>query len=258
MVESDKQEFSEMLRDAYAMHDRKLTAGMVKIWLGQLGIYSIEAIRGAFDAYWRTARGLPLPSDILKFLPDPLGHMGPEEAWNQVPKTEFDCGYVTDQMMAARNAADSSIQRGDMIGARMAFVEAYRREVGQAQAQCIRARYWYSNADGLDHNERLVLKEKHTIEAAERKWIEPQKALNLLSAICSEQSKSADQYAARLQGLSAKPLQLTNGLPNTAPKLRLVYDGMRQISEGKTSMSRDEVAAMLPHLKHHIAAREEQ
>lgn len=248
MVESDKQEFSEILRDAYAMHDRKLTAGMVKIWIGQLGIYSIEAIRGAFDAYWRNARSLPLPSDILKFLPDPLGHMGPEEAWNHAPKHESDAAYVTDQIMAGLSSALDSIDRGDMIGARMAFVEAYKREVGQAQAQGIRARYWYTGASGLPREQRLALKEKLTLQAAEKKWLEPQKALNALSIICSEQEKSAEQYVDRLQGLSAAPLRLTT-TSKAEPKLKLVHDGMRKISEGKPAMNRDEVAQHLSHLK---------
>lgn len=252
MLETDKEKFRDMLRDTYAMHSKNLTAGMVKIWIAQLGLYSIEAIEGAFDAYWRTARSLPLPSDILKFLPDPLGHMGPEEAWNQAPKSEFDGGYVTDQIMAARAAAEGSIVRGDMIGARMAFVEAYRREVAQAQAQGIRATYWYSIPSGLTHNERLAMKEKHTMEAAERKWLEPQKALNMLSCICDEQGKPSETYHARLQGLSVTPLQLTSGLKSAPPKLRLVNEGLKKVASGEATMTRDEVLQTLPHLKKHF------
>lgn len=256
MLETDKKKFRDMLRDTYAMHSKDLTAGMVKIWIAQLGLYSIEAIEGAFDAYWRTARALPLPSDILKFLPDPLGHMGPEEAWNHAPKSERDGGYVTDQIMTAIASAADSIERGDMIGARMAFVEAYKREVGQAQAQGIRAKYWYSIPSGLNHGERLALKEKHTLEAAERKWLDPQKALNLLSTICDEQGKPSEIYRARLQNLSATPLQLTSGLKSAPPKLRLVSEGVRRVADGDAPLTREEALKNLPHLRKHYEASE--
>lgn len=255
MVEADKKKFRIMLEDTYAMHQKDLTPGMVKIWLNQLGIYTIEAIEGAFDAYWRTARTLPLPSDILKFLPDPLGHMGPEEAWNHAPKSECEGGYVTDQIMTAIASAADSIDRGDMIGARMAFVEAYRREVGQAQAQGIRATYWYSIPSGLTHSERLTLKEKHTLEAAERKWLDPQQALNLLSAICDEQGKPSEMYRERLQGLSAKPLQLTSGFKNAPPMLRLVSEGLKRVADGDAPLTREEALANLPHLRKHYEAK---
>ena len=259
MIETDKKRFAEMLKDVYAMHQRELTAGMVKIWIGQLGIYTIEAIEGAFNAYWRTAKGIPLPADILKFLPDPLGHVGPEEAWNHIPKSESDGGYVTDQMMAARTAAIGSIERGDMIGARMAFVEAYRQQVGQAQAQGIRARYWYSIPTGMDHQQRLELKEKHTLEAAERKWLSPQYCLNVLSSICDEQGKPSEIYHARLQSLSATPLLLTTGLKSTtSPRLELVREGIQKVSEGEATLTRDEVVNILPHLKKHINAAGDQ
>lgn len=231
MVEADKKKFSELLRDMYAMHGKELTAGMVKVWLTQLGVYSIEAIEGAFNAYWRSAQRPPLPADILKFLPDPFGHLGAEEAWNRAPKSERDCGYVTNQIMAALDAASDSIARGDMIGARMAFVEAYRSEVSKAQAQGLVAVYWYTEAHGISRERRLAQKERHTIEAAERKWVDPQKALNLLSVICSEQGKPSEQYVARLQSLSATPLRLTN-TSSAKPNLRLVNEGMRIISEG--------------------------
>lgn len=252
MLDIDLPKLKALLKEIYAMFGRDLTAVAGKLWIDVLQPYSIEAVEGAFAVYLRTGSRCPFPADILKFLPDISGHIGAEEAWNHAPKTERDCGYVTDQMMTALGSAQDSIDRGDMIGARMAFIESYRREVAQAQAQGIRARYWYSDSRTAPTAARLAAKERHTLEAAERKWIDPQKALNLLSTICAEQGKPSAQYVARLQCLSAKPLQLTNTLPSVPPKLRLVADGVKQIGDGVSTMSRTEILANLPHLKKHF------
>lgn len=232
MIDSDLPQFRTLLTDMYTMHGRDLTAGMVKVWLDQLGIYSMDAIQGAFTAYWRTGRQPPLPADILRFLPDPFGHIGPEEAWNHLPKSDRDAGYVTDQMMAARAAAEDSIERHDYVAGRMAFIEAYKREVSQAQAMGVKAKYWYSAGLGLSHEERLNLKERHVLEAAERKWIEPQRALRLLEDICSEQRKSLTPHLTRLQKLSRQPLRIENTLPNVKPDIKRVSEALLLITQG--------------------------
>jgi len=232
MLDSDLQKFKAMLKEIHAMYNRELTAMTAKMWLGVMRPYSIEAIDGAFQAYLRSGTRCPVPADILSFLPDPLGHVGPEEAWNMAPKSDRDCGYVTDQIMTAVSAADDSIERGDLIGARMAFVEAYKRELGKAQASGLVARYWYSEATGMEPIQRLELKERHIIEAAEKRWLEPQKAMNRLESICAELGKSSQPHLTRLQKLTSAPLQIENGLPNVKPNLKRISEGLRLISVG--------------------------
>jgi hypothetical protein len=241
------QRFKTLLTDMYTMHGKELTAGMVKVWIAQLGMYTIEAVEGAFNAYWRSATKPPLPADILKFLPDPFGHLGPEEAWGFLPKTDRDAGYVTDQMMAARAAAEDSIERRDFVAGRVAFLEAYRREVAMAQSSGIKAKYWYCNADGLSHEQRLILKERLTVEAAEKKWINPQRALKLLEDICAEQRKSLAPHLNRLQALSKEPLRTENTLPNVKPDTKRITEALRLITQGtKIGDSENEDTRSIP------------
>ena len=235
MFDSDKKKLREILEGEYAIHSKELTGAMAKAWLRHLEPYSIEAIEGAFDANARSSGRCPVPADVLRFLPDPLGHLGPEEAWNRVPKTEADAGYMTDQMAEGISAALDSIDRGDMVSGRMAFIEAYKRALASAQTQNIRARYWYSDSTVGDRTSRLRTKEQKTLEAAECKWITPQGALKSLENICSELGKSSTQYLTRLQSLTKDQLQLENGLPNTPPRLDRIGAGLRLISQGKKS-----------------------
>lgn len=229
MFDSDKQKLREILEGEYAMHGKQLTGPVAKAWIRALGAYSIQAIEGAFEANARASRSAPVPADVLRFLPDPLGHLGPEEAWNHAPKSEYEGGFVTDQIMCGLASAMDSIERGDMVAARMAFAEAYKREVALAQTRREKARWWYTQATGLSRTQRLELKEKHLLEAAEKRWIEPQKALNGLALICREQGKSSTPYLERLQPMSRKPLQIETGLPDTKPQLGRISEGLRLI-----------------------------
>jgi hypothetical protein len=57
---------------------------------------------------------------------------GANEAWAAFPKDEADSGVVTGEALRAWGIALSLWEHGDKIGARMAFIDAYRREVSQA------------------------------------------------------------------------------------------------------------------------------
>lgn len=72
-------------------------------------------------------------ADIIQRLDD--GRPGAEEAWASFPKTEDAAGVVTTEMSVAWGAASPLYADGDKIAARMAFKEAYEREVRKARAE---------------------------------------------------------------------------------------------------------------------------
>ena len=60
--------------------------------------------------------------------------MGAEEAWAALPKNEAGSVVWSDEMACAFGVALPLIELGDMIAARMAFLERYRAEVQSARA----------------------------------------------------------------------------------------------------------------------------
>lgn len=209
MNDADKIKLKKLIESAYAFFDKPLTAPVAQIWLQQMAPYDISDIENAFRAFHATMKRPPLPADIMEYMPDPLGHPLPEEAWNAIPKSESEGGFFTSQMMAAYGAALSSIERGDMIAARVAFLETYKRFLNDAKTKSIQAEFFYSAPTGLTRDQVLMDKERNIITAATKKWITPKKAMTLLERICEEQGRESTPYRNQLEAMTA-------GLPLTA------------------------------------------
>ena len=139
--------------------------------------------------------------------------MLPEQAWNHFPKSESDAEYITQEMASAFGACLDSIQRGDFIAARLAFIECYKSEIAKAQFAGKPPKYFFSGATNLHYTARLDLKIEKTMEAAEKKWIAPTKAAAVVNAICAELGKSSTQFLTRLYRLSNEPMPAAIGSP---------------------------------------------
>lgn len=122
---------------------------------------SLQDFRLAAATHMRTNKFPPALSEILDlaraaFWPDP------EEAWNMAPKSESETAWVCQEIMVALCACQDSIDRGDMIGARKAFLESYGAQLRQASGQ---PTWWVSEASGGDYQTRVAAKLK-CLEAA--------------------------------------------------------------------------------------------
>ena len=92
-------------------------------------------------------------ADVIERMAD--GHLGPEEAWELVPKSERDTAVLTQEIMSA--IPFDLIDSGDMTAARMAFREAYQRSLAQARAER-RAPVWFPSLgqDSRTHEPALL------------------------------------------------------------------------------------------------------
>lgn len=98
--------------------------------LRQLGNYPAKAVLLALEKCAIECRFKLTLADIVTRLVD--GRPGAEEAWAAFPKREEDAGVVTEEMSVAWGVA-ASLYASDQIACRMAFKEAYQREVQQAR-----------------------------------------------------------------------------------------------------------------------------
>lgn len=85
------------------------------------------------------------------------GRPGPEEAWARMPKgerMEEDSIVWCEEERIAYGACRNLLLEGDQIGARMAFKERYERELAEARARQLPARWTVSAGYDIEH--RLV------------------------------------------------------------------------------------------------------
>lgn len=127
MIESNRNEFIEMLSATLDLYGRKLSPGAYSIWFESLNAWPIEDCRKALGAYVHSGgEKAPVPFDIIKIIQGNDGHPGPEQAWSMLRAAIADEGVTvvwTDPMREAFFVAVSLSD--DLIAARMAFKERY-------------------------------------------------------------------------------------------------------------------------------------
>lgn len=110
----------------------QFSAAAQAVILRQLGTYQPKQVIAALERCSVECRGRLSLADVVSRLDD--GRPGAEEAWASFPKEESDAGCVTQEMSAAWGACHKLYEDGDHVGARMAFKEAYAREVTKGRA----------------------------------------------------------------------------------------------------------------------------
>jgi hypothetical protein len=101
------------------------------MFVSDLSRYPERAVIGALSRCRREVKGILTVSDVVSRLED--GRPGVEEAWSMLPLSEQQSACWTDEMAKAFGPALPMIERGDHIGARMAFKEAYAKAVTNAR-----------------------------------------------------------------------------------------------------------------------------
>ena len=136
-----------------------------------LSVYSPGAVIQALAKCRKELRTFPTVADIVARIDD--GRPGPEEAWAMIPKDERQSVVWTEEMAAAFDACRHLIGY-DLVAARMAFREAYSRELAGARSNA-RPVHW-SPSLGFDRHGR----ESVVLEAVTRGRLTAQHAQELL------------------------------------------------------------------------------
>ena len=136
MREADKQEFGSIWKAAWELHGRTVTTGMLQIAFQALMQFEIDEVKAALTKHIRDPeRGQfpPKPADIIAMMQGHDGRPSPDEAWAICPQSELQTVVWTSDIKQAYQVALPLIEAGDRVAARMAFIDAYRREVKQSR-----------------------------------------------------------------------------------------------------------------------------
>lgn len=142
MFERDTDQFTALLEDAFALNPnwKPLSPKGKALFFRALEPYSLEVVSRAMTAHIRDPkRGSyqPTPADIVGQIEAASGmdgRPGAEEAWALcLPAiSELETVVWTAEMRDAFGTCRTVLERGDEVGARMAFKEAYTRMAADA------------------------------------------------------------------------------------------------------------------------------
>ncbi len=146
MKSTDNATFAVMLtgvmRDVY---EKPVLPTLIDLWIASLKPYELAEVNAAFQRHLTnpdTGQFPPKPADIIRQLQarqpaeGDSGHPGPEEAWGMLIRfvnDERETGLYTEPMRQAWEACDPILKLGDEVGARMCFLETYRKALKRAQ-----------------------------------------------------------------------------------------------------------------------------
>lgn len=146
MGEPDLPEFSALLDAVCSLLSRGAyvpNATNTALFFRAMSRHALADVRAAFDGHVadpQRGRFVPVPADLIaqiEFRAGDDGRPGAEEAWSiaLAGRDEAETIVWTAEIAQAWGVVQPVMQAGDLIGARMAFKEAYSRIVGDARAQ---------------------------------------------------------------------------------------------------------------------------
>jgi hypothetical protein len=173
MNEMDKPAFGRALNSAMEVtkYGRPVGPDAFDLWCATFQRFTLDQVLEALSKHTVISTDAPTPADVLEILRDGLGHMDAEEAWNRIPKFESDAGYISNEMSEAYGACADSVERGDMIGARVCFIEVYKKLITRAKLEGREAVYYYSSPTGIGYEQAQELKRQKTEEACVKGWL---------------------------------------------------------------------------------------
>lgn len=143
MLLTDKPAFAAIIAKTWRFYDKTPTGETLADWFDVLESFPLEAIATAFKQHLtdpKSGQFIPKPADIIHQLQthqsaDDSGHPGPEEAWGMLIRLiqdEEETGVLTEEMREAWSRCSPILSMGDEVGARMCFLETYRKAVRRA------------------------------------------------------------------------------------------------------------------------------
>jgi len=153
MDSTNRTEFKEIMDGLAEYYQKpKMTKVMLQIFFGALDRYSMEQVRSAMTEHIKNPDGgqfMPKAADVIKHINGFQaldGRVEANEAWNIALQSsdERDTVVWTDEIAIAMTACSEILMQGDKVGARMAFIEAYRKACDAARGEG-KPVHWYAS-----------------------------------------------------------------------------------------------------------------
>jgi hypothetical protein len=216
---------------------RTFSDAAARVFVSDLRPYPEALVIRALAKCRKQVKGTLTVQDVIARIDD--GRPGPEEAWALIPQGEDQTIVWTSEMATAFGVCSALLAAGDRIGARMAFKEAYQREVTEAKDGGFAAEWVVSLGSDVEQRKRVlsaaVADGRITPELAYERCpaLPPPKSL-LLGLPPKDEAKSS-KAREQLQELSNRK---RGAIPEADPKawakrLRTMEQGGLRLTQGQ-------------------------
>jgi len=132
-----KAEILKLLTATYEVLGQSTTPAALLLIADDLAPYGLAAVAQALIRCRREVSGRLTPAEIIKRIQAVDGRPEPNEAWAIAlqGQDERDTVVLNNDIAQAMSCCRDILDAGDEVGARMAFIEAYKRIVNQAREQ---------------------------------------------------------------------------------------------------------------------------
>lgn len=141
MQPEDRKEFNVMMVTAMAVYERQITGALADLYFAALGPYTLQQVSDGFARHLQDpvdGKFSPKPADIIRQIQG-VTHddrrPGKDIAWSMAMRSldDLETVVLTDEILAAREMAMPLLEIRDKVAARLAFVEAYEKQVDMAR-----------------------------------------------------------------------------------------------------------------------------
>lgn len=162
-----------LLLNEFDFYGVRPTENQVNLWVKELQDLSKDEVAFALEILRKDpSRSKPaFPAQIRAAVG---GWIGPEQAWSEAPKSEEESSVITDEAAKALSSASEFIREGNMIQARLVFMEVYKNEVSKSLAERKKAR-WFPSLGAYSTSEE---KDRAIMEAVSKKRLSNESALS--------------------------------------------------------------------------------
>lgn len=159
MRPDDKGQFTKLLAATMDVYGRQITASFVDVFFSALTPYPLEIVREALNRHLQdpeSGRFAPKPADLIRQVVTAKasdGRPGRDEAWAIAQKSmdESETVVTSEEILEAFSIARPLLEElNDKVAARMAFVEAYDRIVGDKRANGHKFEWFVSLGDNKE------------------------------------------------------------------------------------------------------------
>lgn len=178
MIDNEKNEFLDVINKTADLYDKTIERSRVSVYWEALKHRTLADIKTAINKHVQDSlrgRFFPLPADVSHQLPNELNAwLNANEAWAACPKDEIQSSAMCDEMSQALFIAQDLINDGDMIAARMAFIEYYNRLMDAAKSEGRKPKWFpsYGMDKDLRYKADREIVERKNLALPKSEWLE--------------------------------------------------------------------------------------
>ena len=156
-----RQDAEDLLDQLYATAEvlgNEIKPAAASLMIRDLRDYDRSEIEQALARCRSEITGRLTLAAILERMPTANAHLTANEAWSIVLESQDENATIiwTDEIAKAAGVANPILEAGDKVGARMAFIAAYEREVAASKAEGREVRWWPSLGDSKEQRREAI------------------------------------------------------------------------------------------------------